>query len=718
MAEKILGAVVVQLQADVQRLERDLKRANNRFKRGTNALEKSAKASARRISNAFAGAFAGLSVAAGFKGIINITDDLKRMEGRLKLVTNSQQEFEDAFKSIANIANDTRSDLGATADLYTRIAQSTEQLGLSQKEVAGITETVNKAFQISGASAQSAAGAAVQFGQGLASGALRGEELNSVLENTPRLARVIADGINVPIGALKDLASEGRLTTEVLTQAISSQSNKITDEFQKLPKTVGQSLTQLRNQFNLAFRDVDVSPVSNQIDDLTRKLSDPRIIAGINTIAAAVVNLVTNVATGIAKVGEFGKLIGETFARAVNGPVKDVENLTKALNKQQQLLANFKALPVPPQGLVQSVEKEISSLTAQIAALKSEYVEASEAAKNIEPPKIEAPSTVILPPAKKKGRTGKTDAQRRAEASADIIRGLQDELALSRAITEQERARVEAAIERRGLVGSDVQLGAQLQDQIRQAEARQKDLELQREQKELAKSVIEDLEKQVSGYNDLSESAQILVELETGRYKSLEAASKQRIEQLAKELAEQERIKKEAEDTAKRQKEEAEKLAKTAQEFGNTFSSAFEDAIVEGNKFSDVLKSLEKDIIRILARKLVTEPLQESLSGALGNLTKGGGGFGGFFGSLLGRAGGGPVPMGQPVLVGEMGPEIFVPSTRGNILSNAETKRASGGTNVVNININTPNADSFIQSSDQVAAKSAFIAQRAVGRNS
>src|SRR5574338_476149 len=90
-----------------------------------------------------------------------------------------------------------------------------------------LTERISQALRISGASATETQSALLQFGQALASGVLRGEEFNSVVENSPRLAKALADGLNVPIGRLRKLAEEGRLTADVVVNALMSQKDKL-----------------------------------------------------------------------------------------------------------------------------------------------------------------------------------------------------------------------------------------------------------------------------------------------------------------------------------------------------------------------------------------------------------------------------------------------------------------------------------------------------------
>ena len=143
-----------------------------------------------------------------------------------------------------------------------------------------------------------------------------------------------------------------------------------------------------------------------------------------------------------------------------------------------------------------------------------------------------------------------------------------------------------------------------------------------------------------------------------------------------------------------------------ADTMGFTFSSAFEDAIVEGGKFSDILKGLEKDIIRIITRKLVTEPL----AGGISSFISGVGGS--FFGGA--KANGGPVSAGKSFLVGEKGPELFTPRSNGNITPNDKM----GGMSIINnFTIQAPNGTVSRESQSQIAASVGLAVNRATLRN-
>ena len=142
----------------------------------------------------------------------------------------------------------------------------------------------------------------------------------------------------------------------------------------------------------------------------------------------------------------------------------------------------------------------------------------------------------------------------------------------------------------------------------------------------------------------------------------------------------------------------AERTSDTVRELGLTFSSAFEDAIVKGEKFSSVLEGLLQDITRILARKVITEPLGNAVSAGLSGIS-----FDSLFtdvGSWLGglfRAEGGPVAAGQPYIVGERGPEWFVPRQAGTVLPNGTVPGGGGPTIHTSISIDARGADAGVE---------------------
>lgn len=227
------------------------------------------------------------AIAAAFSAgkLVSYADSWTNLNNRLKLVTDGAGEFTAAQTAVFNIAQNARAPLQATAELYQRIATNQDALGLSGQGVASIVDTISKTMAISGASTQAADAALVQLGQAFASGTLRGEELNSVMEQTPALAKAIADGLGIPIGELRALGATGQLTAQQVVGALQKMVGSVDTQFSKMQATVGQSLTVLQNAV-IAWvgRADEATGASKELADgilsLSRNLDSAAIVAG------------------------------------------------------------------------------------------------------------------------------------------------------------------------------------------------------------------------------------------------------------------------------------------------------------------------------------------------------------------------------------------------------------------------------------------------------
>ncbi|MFP0650722.1 tape measure protein [Acinetobacter baumannii] len=201
----------------------------------------------------------GLSVAtrqlAGYMaGLVTVSAAISKMDtytglqNRLKLVTSSQVELNKATEDTFRIAQKTYSAWDSVLQVYQRFSDNAKTLNLTMNDTARLTETVSKAVAISGASASAADAALVQFGQALASGTLRGEELNSVMEQTPALAKAIAQGMGITVGELRSVAAEGKITSQEIVKALRNVEKDVDALFAKTDITIGQSLTLLNNE--------------------------------------------------------------------------------------------------------------------------------------------------------------------------------------------------------------------------------------------------------------------------------------------------------------------------------------------------------------------------------------------------------------------------------------------------------------------------------------
>lgn len=179
---------------------------------------------------------------------INNMDTYTGLQNRLKLVTNNQVELNKATEDTFRIAQKTYSAWDSVLQVYQRFSDNAKTLNLTMDDTARLTETVSKAVAISGASASAADAALVQFGQALASGTLRGEELNSVMEQTPALAKAIAQGMGITVGELRSVAAEGKITSQEIVKALRNVEKDVDALFAKTDITIGQSLTLLNNE--------------------------------------------------------------------------------------------------------------------------------------------------------------------------------------------------------------------------------------------------------------------------------------------------------------------------------------------------------------------------------------------------------------------------------------------------------------------------------------
>lgn len=182
------------------------------------------------------------------KQLASMADEWTTVENRLKLVIKSTAELEQVRSQLLASANNTGQSIGTVAELYNKLATAQTQTGISGNKLLKLTDTINKSMVIGGGAAASQEAALVQLSQAFASGTLRGEELNSVLEQAPGLAQTLAKGLGVTVGQLRSLAAAGKLTSDVVANAILKQADDVNAQFAKMDKTIGQSATTLKNK--------------------------------------------------------------------------------------------------------------------------------------------------------------------------------------------------------------------------------------------------------------------------------------------------------------------------------------------------------------------------------------------------------------------------------------------------------------------------------------
>ncbi|WP_346435089.1 tape measure protein [Acinetobacter baumannii] len=319
-------------------------------------------------TRALAGHMAGLLTVGS---AISKMDTYTGLQNRLKLVTNNQVELNKATEDTFRIAQKTYSAWDSVLQVYQRFSDNAKTLNLTMDDTARLTETVSKAVAISGASAEAADAALVQFGQALASGTLRGEELNSVMEQTPALAKAIAKGMGITVGELRSVAAEGKITSQEIVKALKNVQDEVDALFAKTDITIGQSLTLLNNEITKFVGEAGkgsgaAQALSGSIQLLANNLNliaDSAFAIGIGLMTKAVLTKTVAVQASIAaSTKQVFATIAERNAN-IAAAKAEVESALAEAQSTQVTLTNIKATHAQ---IMAEIELEKVRLKAQI----------------------------------------------------------------------------------------------------------------------------------------------------------------------------------------------------------------------------------------------------------------------------------------------------------------------------------------------------------------
>lgn len=264
----IVGDLEIRLRADIARLQADMTQARRVVTETQDKINAAA--------NAMKTALAGIGIGAGLAEIIKMADEYAKFTAQLRLASTSAADYAASYDAVKRIAKGSQQDLASTGVLYARIANGTRELGTTQKQVADITETVNLALRVSGATATESASAQLQLSQAFASGTLRGEEFNAVNEAAPRLMDALAAGMGVGKGALKGLATEGVITSSIMATVLPKALESLREESKKI-QTISGAFTNLKSEMLEFFgmqaqANGTVAMVTGAIDLLSKNL--------------------------------------------------------------------------------------------------------------------------------------------------------------------------------------------------------------------------------------------------------------------------------------------------------------------------------------------------------------------------------------------------------------------------------------------------------------
>lgn len=344
-----------QFELNFTKAQAKAKQFSERTTQYLNNIEKAANTINKTTSRTFwAGIISsgGSYLSSGISDVMKYADSYTELQNRIRLVTNSQTAMVAATESVFDISLKTNQAVGATAQIYQRFAQNADRLNLSQLQVSELTETVAKSVAISGASAGAAEAALMQFGQALGSAELRGDELNSVIEQTPGLADAVAKGLGTTTGELKNLAKAGQLDIHTVIQALVKARDTVDNDFNKRVKSLSMSFTNLETSIT------KFSGEANSALGVTQKLATgvdfvsdhlQELIIGLGSLTAAL---------AIGHLSKYGlELLKTGYASAKNALAH---------------IAEAKAIATKATAMRTAAQVEMASLNAQFQLAQSE----------------------------------------------------------------------------------------------------------------------------------------------------------------------------------------------------------------------------------------------------------------------------------------------------------------------------------------------------------
>jgi len=634
--------IQVNSQAAVSRI-RDVNNASKQAQQSINQL----KNATQQLSNAFDGLVAGAAafnaqrIASSFITAANAADAAQR---RIKLVS---QGFDD-YRSVLQVAEGAATRFGlsqtqaanAIADIYTRLRPA----GFQLNEINAIYEGFNTAVKLSGTSAEAASSAFLQLSQGLGSGTLQGDELRSVLEQMPAIAQAIAKEMDINVGSIKEFGSQGKITSDVIVRALDRVRTEGAGKLAEALDTPQQRIVNLQN----AFEEFQITVGS--------------------TVAPIVIASIKGITEALKEANDFVvdlKVGFDVLANAAGG-LGGLEGALAGVNeKLGQIGAN--------KGLATLIDFLLLGGPSTLGAFSQIGARRRGRQGYAEPIGPEMPVRLSMQGRKfgdggaaKAGRGGKSDAERAADAAAKEAERVAEIIRLRTA--EGQIIQLKSELQNRISVAEqagDKQLAARLQSQQRELDIQFKYAqELAKETNTRAQQAIiyQAQNELVANQRDLQrELSEIANQSAKNQIAALEALIGKTIE-----LTEQQ----------KQQKELANSIANTV---GQGMTSAF-DALIQGSEdFGASLRRIASGVLIDIAKQLLQVFVIQKAINAISGLFGGGGG--GIPTSYAGvqvnpltiaglpsfRANGGSVTAGRSYIVGERGPELFMPGRSGGI---------------------------------------------------
>lgn len=287
-----------ELEQNIRKSEQQQENFNRSVQEGSSAMDGLGKKVLGLIS-----AYAGMQTVGK---ILDTSDELTQTTARVDMMNDGLQTTPELMHMIYQSAQDARGSFTDMAAVVAKFGNNAGDAFSSSEEIVAFANLVQKQMTIAGASTSEASNAMLQLSQALGSGTLRGDELNSIFEQAPNLIQSIADYLDVPIGKIREMASEGQISAEIVKNAMFAATDEINEQFEQMPMTWGQVWTTIKNGALMQFQ-----PVLEKVNELANNEDFQRFASG--AVAALAI-----VATGVLNVmevaGTLGSFISENWS--------------------------------------------------------------------------------------------------------------------------------------------------------------------------------------------------------------------------------------------------------------------------------------------------------------------------------------------------------------------------------------------------------------------
>ena len=255
-----VNATVNKISTNIINITNNQQKFNDEVKEGANSTD-----NLLGKVRSLAGAYLGFQ---GIKALVNTSDQFVQTTARLNMMNDGLQSTAELQEMIYQSAQRSRASYTDTANAVAQLGNRAKNAFNSNEEVIAFSEQLNKMFTIAGASQQEMSSATLQLTQALGSGVLRGEEFNAVFEAAPNVMQAVADYIGKPIGELKDLASEGEITADIVKKAMFAAADETNAKFESMPMTWAQVWTTISNAVLMASQPIltAINWIANNLD--------------------------------------------------------------------------------------------------------------------------------------------------------------------------------------------------------------------------------------------------------------------------------------------------------------------------------------------------------------------------------------------------------------------------------------------------------------------